>query len=44
MTRLTIYQVLPITPQQLELAYLWLIKQRNHFPANADIWFFKRDW
>jgi len=37
-------QNLPITQQQFELAYQWLIKQRQHYPANADIWFFKRDW
>lgn len=37
-------QDLPITKQQFESTYQWLIKQQNHFPTNADIWFFKRDW
>ena len=33
-----------ITPSQCDDAYAWLIKQRKHYPAHADIWFFRRDW
>ena len=35
---------LTITQQQFESAYQWLTQQRKHYPAHADIWFFKRDW
>ena len=44
MSSLTPLQLLPITQHELESAYQWLIQQRIHFPANADIWFFIRDW
>lgn len=37
-------QYLHITQQQLETAYQWLYQQRKHYPANADIWLFRRDW
>lgn len=44
MSELFAIQALSITQQQLEPAYLWLIQQRKHCPACADIWYFKRDW
>ncbi len=37
-------QTLPISHQQLDSAYTWLCQQRHHYPAQADIWFFRRDW
>lgn len=36
--------LLSITPYQCEMAYQWLIQQRKHYPTNADIWSFRRDW
>lgn len=29
---------------QLNLAYHWLCKQREHYPPNADIWHFRAHW
>jgi len=37
-------QYIPITAQQFKTAYEWLSKQRKNYPADADTWFFKRDW
>jgi len=36
--------LLSITPYECEMAYQWLFQQRKHYPANADIWSFRRDW
>lgn len=32
------------TPDNLELAFQWLCKQRKHFPPNADIWYLRFHW
>ena len=28
----------------LEDAYAWLCHRRRDYPANADVWSFRRDW
>lgn len=33
-----------ITRRELDAAYTWLCQQRQHFPANADIWDVRRHW
>ena len=37
-------RVLSITPAQLQQAFLAVCQQRRHFPADADIWHFRRHW
>ena len=37
-------QHLTVSEQQLNEAYHWLYQCRKHFPPNADIWVFRRDW
>jgi RNA-directed DNA polymerase len=29
---------------QLDDAYHWLCQQRKHFPPNADVWHFRRQY
>jgi hypothetical protein len=41
---ITTNKPLNISSQQLELAYKWLCQQRQHHPANADIWDFRFNW
>jgi hypothetical protein len=32
------------TEQNVDQAYQWVIKQRAHFPPNADIWHLRFQW
>ncbi|HCR2979768.1 TPA: transposase [Serratia marcescens] len=34
----------PFTTAQIDAAYQWLIKQRQHYPDNADIWHLRFHW
>ena len=35
---------LQVSAHQLEAAFDWLCKQRQHYPDNADIWWFRAHW
>ncbi|HFT7668213.1 TPA: reverse transcriptase domain-containing protein [Serratia marcescens] len=37
-------RTLPFTTAQIDAAYQWLIKQRQHYPDNADIWHLRFHW
>ncbi|WP_439056494.1 hypothetical protein ACSJLZ_000868 [Serratia bockelmannii] len=34
----------PFITAQIDAAYQWLIKQRQHYPDNADIWHLRFHW
>ena len=34
----------PFTPEAIDVAYVWLCKQRKNFPPDADVWHVRYHW